>query len=48
MSLFDLELDTEHLILRPPRREDFDAYAELVADEQAARCRFAHRGTDTQ
>ncbi len=32
-----LQLGTERLILRPPVREDFDAYAVLVADEEAAR-----------
>lgn len=30
-------LETERLILRLPRHEDFDDYAELHADEQAAR-----------
>lgn len=30
-------LETERLILRPPQREDFDGYAELYGDEQAAR-----------
>ncbi|MEJ7746446.1 MAG: GNAT family N-acetyltransferase [Luteimonas sp.] len=31
------QLETERLILRPPVREDFDGYAALVADEEAAR-----------
>lgn len=30
-------LETERLLLRLPQREDFDAYAELHADEEAAR-----------
>lgn len=30
-------LETARLILRPPRREDFDAYAELLGDEEQAR-----------
>ena len=30
-------LETERLILRLPLREDFDAYAELVGDEETAR-----------
>jgi len=30
-------LETERLILRPPQRADFDAYAELLADEDQAR-----------
>lgn len=30
-------LETSRLILRPPRLEDFDAYAEYMADEQSAR-----------
>ncbi|HEX7770010.1 MAG TPA: GNAT family N-acetyltransferase [Dokdonella sp.] len=37
MNVPDPCLKTERLVLRPPRREDFDAYAELVGDEQAAR-----------
>jgi len=35
--MLDLELETQRLILRPPVREDFDGYAALVADEEAAR-----------
>lgn len=30
-------LETERLILRVPRREDFDAYAEMIGDEQTAK-----------
>lgn len=30
-------LETERLILRPPAREDFDGYAAMIGDEQAAR-----------
>ena len=33
----ELKLETERLILRPPRREDFEGFAELQADEEAAR-----------
>ena len=31
------ELTTARLLLRPPRREDFDAYAAFMADERSAR-----------
>lgn len=30
-------IETGRLLLRPPLREDFDAYAELIADEEVAR-----------
>lgn len=30
-------LETERLLLRVPRREDFDAYAEMVGDEETAK-----------
>jgi RimJ/RimL family protein N-acetyltransferase len=30
-------LETERLILRPPTREDFDAFAEFIADEQTSK-----------
>lgn len=33
----DLELQTERLILRPPRIEDFERYADLHADADAVR-----------
>lgn len=32
-----LELETRHLILRPPKIEDFEAYAANMADAEAAR-----------
>ena len=32
-----LQIETERLILRLPRRDDFDAYAEMMADEDTAR-----------
>jgi RimJ/RimL family protein N-acetyltransferase len=32
-----LELQTSRLLLRPPRREDFDAWATLMADAETAR-----------
>lgn len=37
MSRFDIRIETARLLLRPPRIEDFDGYAELVGDEEAAR-----------
>ena len=33
----DLRLETPRLILRPPRLEDLDAWAEMMADEPSAR-----------
>ena len=37
MNVLDPRLETERLVLRLPRLEDFDGYAELVGDEEAAR-----------
>ena len=37
MSIFDLQIETDRLLLRPPRAEDFEAWAVFQADEQAAR-----------
>lgn len=37
MSRLDTVLHTERLTLRVPRVEDFDRYAELLADEEATR-----------
>lgn len=37
MTAGDLELETPRLILRKPRIEDFDRYAELQAHEEATR-----------
>ncbi|MEY2170204.1 MULTISPECIES: GNAT family N-acetyltransferase [unclassified Rhodanobacter] len=37
MSWQDIRIETERLILRPPRIEDFDAYAEKMADAEGAR-----------
>ena len=37
MSIFDLQLETERLILRPPQAQDFEAWAAFIADEEAAR-----------
>jgi RimJ/RimL family protein N-acetyltransferase len=37
MNVFDLRLETERLLLRPTAREDFDAWAGFMADEDAAR-----------
>ncbi len=35
MSVFDLRLETDRLLLRPPRAEDLDAWADFTADEEA-------------
>jgi RimJ/RimL family protein N-acetyltransferase len=37
MPIADIRIETERLILRPPRMEDFDAYAANMADAEAAR-----------
>jgi RimJ/RimL family protein N-acetyltransferase len=38
MSAFDeIRIETARLLLRPPRREDFDAWAELATDEEVMR-----------
>jgi len=37
MHIFDLQLETERLILRPPIREDFDAWAAFMADAEHVR-----------
>lgn len=37
MSWQDIHIETARLILRPPQREDFDGYAELIGDEETAR-----------
>lgn len=36
MALDDLRIETARLVLRVPRAEDLDAWAEMMADEQAA------------
>lgn len=33
----DIHLETERLLLRVPQLEDFDAFAEMIGDEEAAR-----------
>jgi RimJ/RimL family protein N-acetyltransferase len=33
----DIRIETDRLVLRPPRIEDFDGFAELQADAEAAR-----------
>jgi len=38
MGVADIHIETERLVLRPPRIEDFDRFAELLADAEA--CRF--------
>ena len=35
MSIFDLRVETERLLLRPPSAEDFDAFAAFCADPVA-------------
>ena len=37
MSIFDIQLETERLLLRPPRREDFEAWSAFTGDEEAMR-----------
>lgn len=37
MDFTTLRIETERLILRPPRLEDFDAYAVMMADAEGAR-----------
>lgn len=37
MSLPEIRLETERLVLRPPQAGDFDRFAELVGDPAAAR-----------
>lgn len=37
MNVDSLRIETERLILRPPRAEDFDAYAAKMADAEATR-----------
>jgi RimJ/RimL family protein N-acetyltransferase len=44
MQLQDVRIETDRLILRLPQREDFDAYAEMMADEDTARWIGGHMG----
>lgn len=37
MSIFDLRLETERLILRPLLREDYEPYLAFCADEETMR-----------
>lgn len=37
MAFDDLQLDTSRLVLRPPRVEDLDPWAAMMADEETAR-----------
>ena len=37
MSIFDLQLETDRLLLRPPQAQDFEPWAAFIADEEAAR-----------
>lgn len=43
MSLADLRIETERLVLRLPRIEDFERYSELQGDEDAARWIGGHQ-----
>lgn len=43
MKIDDIQLETERLVLRLPRIEDFDRYAELLADEEACRYIGGHQ-----
>lgn len=37
MSWQDIHIETERLVLRPPRKEDFDGWAAMMADAEVAR-----------
>ena len=37
MHIPDIRIETDRLILRLPQRDDFDAYAEMMGDEETAR-----------
>lgn len=37
MSWQDIRIETEHLLLRPPREGDFDGFARLMGDDATAR-----------
>ena len=37
MQIPDIQIETDRLILRLPHRDDFDAYAEMIGDEETAR-----------
>ncbi len=37
MSILDTQIETERLVLRVPRHQDFERYAELFCDAEAAR-----------
>jgi RimJ/RimL family protein N-acetyltransferase len=37
MGETDIRIETERLLLRPPRIEDFDRYAQMLGDEETAR-----------
>lgn len=43
MSLADFRIETERLVLRLPQAGDFERYAELQADEEAARWIGGHQ-----
>lgn len=43
MDIADIQIQTERLVLRPPRIEDFDRYAGLMADEDACRYIGGHQ-----
>jgi len=37
VSILDIQIETERLVLRVPKREDFERYAELFCDAEATR-----------
>jgi RimJ/RimL family protein N-acetyltransferase len=37
MSIFDLQIETDRLILRPPQPQDFEPWVAFMADEDACR-----------
>jgi len=37
MSIFDLRIETERLILRPPALQDFESWVSFMSDEETAR-----------
>ena len=43
MPLPEIRIETQRLVLRPPRMEDFDRYVELMTDENACRYIGGHQ-----
>jgi len=44
MAALDFEIETDRLILRVPRIEDFDGFADMIGDEETARYIGGHMG----